>query len=186
DWQPHLARAAELIDVHEAARAARQRLPRNRDMLVLAYALHRLLLSQVLGCAIGDVPLGRDAKGCPRLHGDRLFTSLSHAGQRVAIAVAGAGPVGIDIEPVSRAADMPELAERVAHPDELCELAPLGAHALGEALLAMWVHKEALLKAAGIGLEREMDSFVAPWRVALPLPGDTFPEIGSASSRATE
>ena len=175
DWQPYLARAAELIDVHEAARAARQRLPRNRDMLVLAYALHRLLLSQVLGCAVGDVPLGRDAKGCPRLHGDRLFTSLSHAGQRVAIAVAGAGPVGIDIEPAGRAADMPELAERVAHPDELRELAPLGAHALGEALLAMWVRKEALLKAAGIGLEREMDSFVAPWRVALPLPGDTFP-----------
>src|SRR5690606_13761780 len=146
DWQPYLARAAELIDVHEAARAARQRLPRNRDMLLLAYALHRLLLSQVLGCAIGDVPLGRDAKGCPRLHGDRLFTSLSHAGQRVAIAIAGAGPVGIDVEPISRATDMPELAERVAHPDELRELASLGAHALGEALLAMWVRKEALLK----------------------------------------
>ncbi|MGY1409884.1 MULTISPECIES: 4'-phosphopantetheinyl transferase family protein [unclassified Luteimonas] len=175
DWQPYLSRAAALIDAQEAARVARQRLAPNRDVLVLAYALHRLLLSQVLGCGSGDVPLVRDAKGCPRLRDDRLFTSLSHAGQRVAIAIAGAGPIGIDVEPASRAPDMPELAERVAHPEELRELAYLAPGALGEALLAMWVRKEALLKAAGIGLEREMDSFVAPWGVALALPGDTFP-----------
>jgi len=175
DWQPYLYDAAGLIDVQETARAERQRLRPNRDVLVLAYALHRLLLSQVLGCAIGDVALGRDAKGCPRLRGDRLFTSLSHAGQRVAIAVAGAGPVGIDVESAGRAAEMPELAGRVAHPDELRELSTLAPRVLGEALLSMWVRKEALLKAAGIGLEREMDSFVAPWDVALPLPGETFP-----------
>ena len=175
DWQPWLAQAAALIDVQEAARVARQRLQANREVLVLAYALHRLLLSQVLGCASGDVPLGRDAKGCPRLHDDRLFTSLSHAGQRVAIAIAGAGPVGIDVEPASRAPEMPELAVRVAHPDELRGLAGLAPGALGEALLGMWVCKEALLKAAGIGLEREMDEFIAPCGVALPLPGDTFP-----------
>lgn len=175
DWQPYLSGAAGLIDAQETTRAARQRLWANRDVLVLAYALHRLLLSQVLGCAIGDVALGRDAKGCPRLRGDRLFTSLSHAGQQVAIAVTGGGPVGIDVEPAARAAEMPELAGRVAHPDELRELSTLAPRALGEALLSMWVRKEALLKAAGIGLELEMDSFVAPWDVALPLPGDTFP-----------
>lgn len=175
DWRPYLAQAAALIDAQEAARVARQRLRPNRDVLVLAYALHRVLLSQVLGCASAEVPLARDAKGCPRLRDDRLFTSLSHAGQRVAIAITGAGPVGIDVEPASRAPDMPELAERIAHPDELRELAKLAPGALGEALLALWVRKEALLKAAGIGLEREMDSFVAPWGVALALPGDTFP-----------
>ena len=173
-WWPWLAEAAALIDAEEAARAARQRLQRNREMLVLAYALHRLLLATVLGCTSGDVALGRDAKGCPRLRDDRLFTSLSHAGQRVAIALAGAGPVGIDIEPAGRAPDMPELAARVAHPDELDQLSTLAPGALGEALLAMWVRKEALLKAAGIGLELEMDRFVAPPDVALPLPGDTF------------
>lgn len=173
-WQPCLARAAALIDAEEAARVARQRLQPNREVLVLAYALHRLLLATVLGCASHEVALGRDAKGCPRLRGDRLFTSLSHAGQRVAIAITGAGPVGIDIEPAERAREMPELAQRVAHPDELRELSNLAPGALGEALLAMWVRKEALLKAAGIGLELEMDGFVAPWDVVLPLPGDTF------------
>jgi len=175
DWQPWLAEAAGLIDAQEAARVARQRLQANREVLVLAYALHRLLLSRVLGCASGDVPLRRDAKGCPRLRDDRLFTSLSHAGQRVAIAISGLGPVGIDVEPAERAPEMPELAARVAHPDELRGLAGLEAGALGEALLATWVRKEALLKAAGIGLEREMDEFIAPCGVPLPLPGDTFP-----------
>lgn len=174
-WRHSLTAAAALIDAEESARVARQRLQPNREVLVLAYALHRLLLSQVLGCATGEVPLGRDAKGCPRLRDDLLFTSLSHAGQRVAIAVAAAGPVGIDIEPAGRAPEMPELADRVAHPDEWRALAQLAPDALGEALLAMWVRKEALLKAAGIGLELEMDRFVAPPGVALPLPGDTFP-----------
>lgn len=174
-WQPWLAQATALIDAQEAARVARQRLQPNRDVLVLAYALHRLLLAKVLGCASNEVPLGRDAKGCPRLRGDRLYTSLSHAGQRVAIAITGVGPVGIDVEPLTRAPEMAEMAARVAHPDELRELANLAPAALGEALLAMWVRKEALLKAAGIGLELEMDRFNAPWRVLLPLPGDTFP-----------
>lgn len=174
DWRPFLAQAAVLVDVEERARASRQRRQSNREALVLAYALHRLLLARVLGCASGDVPLGRDAKGCPRLRGDRLFTSLCHAGTRVAIAVAAAGPVGVDVEPVARERDMQELAERVAHPEELRALAGLPPEARSQTLLALWVRKEALLKAAGIGLEVEMDTFVAPCGVALPLPGDTF------------
>lgn len=174
-WQPFLAQAATLADAAESARAARQRLPANRDALVLAYALHRLLLSRILCCAPAEVMLRRDAKGCPRLPGDRLYTSLSHAGRRVAIAAAASGPVGVDIEPGHRAPEMPELAGRIAHPDEMRHLDALPAAALGQALLALWVRKEAFLKAAGIGLEREMDTFPAPEGVALPLPGETFP-----------
>jgi|GEM_PF-441391 len=175
DWQDFLAQAAAMIDAEESARAARQRNPDNRDALVLTYALHRLLLSRLLGCPPDRVAIHRDAKGCPRLRDDALHTSLSHAGRRVAFAATGTGPVGIDIEPDVRARDLPELAERVAHPDEMRQLAELPAQACGALLLELWVRKEALLKAAGIGLEHEMDTFVAPEGVALRLPGDTFP-----------
>jgi len=175
DWQDFLAQAAAMIDAEESARAARQRNPANRDALVLTYALHRLLLSRLLGCPPDRVAIHRDAKGCPRLSADGLYTSLSHAGRRVAFAATAVGPVGVDLEPADRSQDMPELAGRVAHPDELRQLVRLPEEVHGPALLQLWVRKEALLKAAGIGLECEMETFTAPEVVALPLPGTRFP-----------
>ena len=37
-------------------------------------------------------------------------------------------------------------------------------------MLALWVRKEAFLKAAGIGLQREMQTFAAPQNALLELP----------------
>lgn len=51
-----------------------------------------------------------------------------------------------------------------------CRLRRMSARAL----LELWVRKEALLKAAGIGLELEMDHFTAPEATPLPLPGPRF------------
>lgn len=173
-WRAHAQEAAAVIDAAEAARAARQRRVPDRETRVLAYALHRLLLAEVLGCTPAAVPLHRDARGCPRLRDDALFTSLGHAGERIAVAVSALGPVGIDVEPIEHAAGMSELAAQIAHPDELRALRRLDPASLGRELLALWVRKEALLKAAGIGLEREMDTFAAPWALPLPLPEGPF------------
>jgi len=174
DWCRFQDEAPALLDEAEVARARRQRNPRNRDALVLTYALHRLLLSNVLRCAPGEVGVRRDDKGCPRLPGGAWHTSLSHSADRVAFAVSMTGPVGIDIEPADRAAEMDAIAERVVHRDELAALAGLSAVARDRALLDLWVRKEALLKAAGIGLECAMETFTAPVGVPLQLPGERF------------
>src|SRR5690606_35770945 len=84
DWCRFQDEAPALLDEAEVARARRQRNPRNRDALVLTYALHRLLLSNVLRCAPGEVGVRRDDKGCPRLPGGAWHTSLSHSADRVA------------------------------------------------------------------------------------------------------
>lgn len=173
-WHRFHDEALALLDEAEAARARRQRNPRNRDALVLTYALHRLLLSNVLRCAPGEVDIQRDDKGCPRLPGDVWHTSLSHSANHVAFAVSMVGPVGIDLEPADRARDMDSITERVVHRDELDALAGLPADARSHALLDLWVRKEALLKAAGIGLECGMETFSAPVGVPLPLPGERF------------
>lgn len=173
-WRRFQDEALALLDEAEAARAQRQRNPRNRDALVLTYALHRLLLSHVLRCAPGEVDIRRDDKGCPRLPDDAWHTSLSHSAEHAAFAVSMVGPVGIDLEPVDRARDMDSIMERVVHREELGALVGLSADARGHALLDLWVRKEALLKAAGIGLECEMETFSAPMGVPLPLPGERF------------
>ena len=80
-----------------------------------------------------------------------------------------------------RAAMMPSFVTQVVHATRPRALAGLDVHALGPALLAIWVRKEALLKAAGIGLAREMPEFAAPPGRRLRLPaadGDSPP--GSA------
>ena len=171
-WSRWSAETFALLDARERERVLRKRRPDDRELTTLAYAFHRLLLSAVLECPPGEVPLGRDARGCPVVAGDRLLTSLSHADGLVAIAVSSAGPVGIDIEPMTRAGDMGEIAHRVCHPNEQAALAALSGPERERALLSLWVRKEALLKAAGIGMEVEMDRFEAPPDRVLALPGN--------------
>ncbi|MFC5578023.1 4'-phosphopantetheinyl transferase family protein [Lysobacter niabensis] len=171
DWQPWLANAYAMLDARERDRVQGRRAATDRDQLALAYALHRLLLGNALACDAANVPIGRDAAGCPRLSGERLYTSLSHADRVLALVVSATGPVGVDIEPSSRASVMPEIAGRVCHPADTAEIAGLVEPAWAEALLALWVRKEAFLKAAGIGLQREMDTFTAPDNALLALPG---------------
>lgn len=170
-WTGWMPEAMALLSVEERERVQRKRRASDRETTALAYACHRLLLSAVLDCAPGDVPLGRDALGCPMLRGETIRTSLSHADGLVALAVSGGGPVGVDIEPAGRVAGMPEIAARVCHPEELDALAGLPEPDHARALLSLWVRKEALLKAAGIGMEVEMNAFRAPVGRMLPLPG---------------
>ena len=172
-WVGLLGGIDVVIGEAAAQRAARQRIAANRDALLASYALQRLWIAHTLGRAPADVEILRDDKGRPHLADARLHTSLSHADGRVALALTATGPVGVDLEPAARAHDMHELEERVTHPGERPGL-PAGPAARARALLEIWVRKEALLKAAGIGLELEMDRFAAPEAVALPLPGVKF------------
>jgi 4'-phosphopantetheinyl transferase len=169
DWQPWLPDAGNLIDAADRGRVERRRFAADRDDLTLGYALHRLLLGAALGRDATDVPLIRDERGCPRLADGTLWTSLSHVDGYIALAVTAIGPVGIDIELATRAIVMPEIAERVCHPADAAALAGLVPPAWNAALLELWVRKEAFLKAAGVGLEREMNGFPAPENRLLPL-----------------
>jgi 4'-phosphopantetheinyl transferase len=169
-WRPWLDDARLLLDDAEHARVQRKQRARDREELALGYGLHRLVLARLLQRDPAQVALGRDTLGRPCLPDDELHTSLSHADGAVAVAVGHGGCVGIDLERATRAAELPGIAERVWHPDEAPALASLPETQRAAALLALWVRKEALLKAAGIGLAREMDSFRAPAGEVLALP----------------
>lgn len=161
-WHEALPAAAWLLDAEESARVARKRFAHDRERLTLAYAVHRLWLGASLQCDPVMVPLTRDARGAPQVAGTSLHTSLSHSDDAIAIALSAVGPIGVDVEPIGRAQGMAELAERIAHPRELQALASLDGPARDAALLRLWVRKEALLKAAGVGLAWEMTGFEAP------------------------
>lgn len=174
DWRAWDTQALALVDARERGRAERQRQPRHRADLALAYALHRLVLAHVLEVPPAQVPLVRDARGRPVLEGREEQTSLSHAEGLVAVAVSLSGAVGVDIEPSGRAHVMHEIAERICHGAESARIAGCPEEHRGTALLDLWVRKEAFLKAAGVGLEREMDTFSLPAQGTVALhPGGT-------------
>ncbi len=174
EWLPGLAQAERLLDPEERQRVSRLRRRSDAIRRTLGYALNRLVLARLLDCDPERVPLYRDALGAPRLGGDvRAWVSLSHADEHCAIAFSGEGVVGVDIEPVSRRADVAGIAEWICHPDEYEALRSLAAKPRDSALLALWVRKEALLKAAGTGLSIEMAGFTAPPDSTLALPDGT-------------
>lgn len=167
-WMPWLDDADGVLDTGQRQRAARQRLDSAKEELALAYALHRMVLGRALAMPAATVPLERDALGAPRIRGDAWFTSLSHAGGCAGVAVTGTGPVGIDLEPIARAGELPAIAHMVVSDAEASLLAglPLSDRALS--LLATWTRKEAFLKAEGVGLAREMSEFDAADGAILP------------------
>lgn len=178
DWQPWLDDAWELLDTPERQRVSQRRFRQDREALALTYALHRLFVASVLAVPVASVTIGRDADGRPclpghELHGRMLHTSLSHADGVAAFAVCALGPVGVDVEASFRAAELPGIAGSVCHGSELQSLAGFPEPAYSRALLALWVRKEALLKAEGVGLAREMNSFRASAGDAFPLVGRT-------------
>jgi 4'-phosphopantetheinyl transferase len=146
-----------LLNGAETERCGRYRLAADRARFTLAAAL----LRAVAGRATGDDPAAivvdrtchtcGDPHGRPRLPGTRLEASISHSGDIVAVALAEAGPVGVDIEQLS-AADYSDLTSTVCTTVEQRNLYTV------DDFYSYWTRKEAVLKATGEGLARRMTS----------------------------
>ena len=121
----------------------------------LRYAATRAALRQILAQEYGLPPtleMVRNAFGKPMLaDAGGLEFNVSHAGARGLIAVSRAGQVGVDIEktvPLQLAG----LADLVCTPQEQASLARLPMPAQRAEFFRLWVGKEAVLKAAGVGI----------------------------------
>ncbi|MFJ9984578.1 4'-phosphopantetheinyl transferase family protein [Streptomyces globisporus] len=141
-----------LLAPWERRRLAGIRVPARRDDVVAARLLLRLCASRVTGLPPGDVApaqrcpgCGRDGHGRPYLP-DRpgLGASFSHA-DGLAAAVVGPGPVGIDVEPLTRRPGPVSVLRRLLPHDEVD--AACAEPDPGPALLRLWVRREALFKA---------------------------------------
>ncbi|MER5755698.1 4'-phosphopantetheinyl transferase superfamily protein [Streptomyces sp. NPDC002088] len=131
-------------------------------------AVRRILADHYLGCPPAAIRFGRHL--CPRCadgtHGrpkvvapaTRLDFSLSRSGPYWLLAVTAGGQVGIDIE-VHGGRDLGGMAEVALSDGELAALEAAGSEQEREAFfLRSWTRKEAILKAAGIGIVAELRS----------------------------
>jgi 4'-phosphopantetheinyl transferase len=155
-----LARVAAVLNEDEQRRAGRFRFDRDRRRFIF----RRAFLRTILGCYLGVDPARlrfRDTTyGKPELvgRGDLRFNASSS--QDLAVyAIARGRAVGIDVERVAAAPWSLALAERFFSPGEVRALRSLDRSLQATAFFRCWTRKEALLKAAGVGLSLALDSF---------------------------
>ena len=137
-----------LLDAVERGRREALRQPADRDRFTAAAALLRLVIAGETGLTPQGVPVRRTCERCgrphgrPRIDGYDVHVSISHSGERVGVAVAGA-PVGVDVEQI-RPVSLADLAPHTLGPDE-----PAPDHA---GFFTYWARKESAVKATGDGL----------------------------------
>lgn len=148
----------------ETARLQRFRQPADRWRLLLGRSILRLMFAEDHGIPAADIVL--TAKGKPVLaesHGNPLDFSITHDGPWVAVGITTRGLIGIDISQTSHFQDWAALAPGYLDPSELRQLRDLPASEVPLAAARLWTAKEAILKAAGYGLELD------PRRIVLEL-----------------
>jgi 4'-phosphopantetheinyl transferase len=154
------ADAVELLDADERIRANAFRTCELQDAFVAAHALVRTALS-----AYADVDPRRwrytfGAKGQPQLVDPPidLRFSLSHSGERAAVAIGVGAPLGLDLEAVDRTEDPMPLAERFFTSAEAALLRSRPEAERPGCFTTLWTVKEAVLKAEGVGLSTRLSS----------------------------
>jgi 4'-phosphopantetheinyl transferase len=123
----------------------------------------RDILGRYLGVGAGQVEFTLDQYGKPSLGGEGargdLRFNMSHSGELALYAVAAGRDVGVDVECTGREFDFDGIAERFFSPAEAAEIQALAAGQRAQAFFNCWTRKEAYIKARGLGLFLELDSF---------------------------
>jgi 4'-phosphopantetheinyl transferase len=131
-----------------------------RHRSILGAALLRWAVADRVGIEPATFQVDRTCPTCSLQHGrpqlggaaQDWFVSVTHAGSLVGVALTQAGPVGLDVEPVTDRDYVPlcdaMLAPGEPRPDSLHEF------------LVYWTRKESVLKATGDGLTRPMTDAV--------------------------
>jgi 4'-phosphopantetheinyl transferase len=149
------------LDETERGRLVRLRRAEDRDRFATSRALLKDVVAAVAGVRPAAVRLGYTCARCGRPHGRPVVlgpaevvdrhVSLSHAGDRVVVAVTTVGPVGVDVEPAD-AGSFAGFSEVALTDAEAGWVGQAPAPQRDRFRTAYWVRKESVLKATGQGL----------------------------------
>jgi len=160
DHAEEQAACLELLTPEERERAARFFRPTDANGFVLARGLLRRILGKYLDRPPTEIRFARNGNGKPFLENHPLEFNLSHSREHTLLAVTAGRHVGIDIEFRRKNLNMNAIAERWFSPeDQACFQStenPCGV------FFDIWAQKEAYVKALGIGIYKELQTFSVP------------------------
>jgi 4'-phosphopantetheinyl transferase len=175
---PAKAEFEAVLSPQEVERAGSFRFDSDRDSYIVEHGVLRSLLAAYVGVEPHSLMIRSDARGKPYLSGiaGRKIPqfSLSSSDCRSAFAFSLSGSIGVDIEKIRTIEEMEGIALRHFTPNEK-ELVLNGQmEARVRSFYRIWTRKEAVLKAHGVGLLKDLDSVdvggregTGPWAVAL-------------------
>ncbi len=161
---PELAAESAILSDEEHARCDRMLAAVDRRDFTAAHGLLRRVLSSHGGVAPEDWRFVTDERGKPSIvpeqAGDPSLTfSLSHTRGLVACAVARAPLLGLDVEAISERSASPDVASRFFAPAEVEMLRSHPRETYADRFIEVWTLKESYIKALGVGLGQQLDSF---------------------------
>lgn len=151
-----------LTDV-ELDRHSGYRKPDDRRRFLTGRVLAKTVVGDHLGIPAPDVVFDAACEDCGKQHGppripdSTLRLSISHAGDRVGLAIADGVQLGLDVESTTRRAD-DGLLDYALSAAERAAVAELSDVNRTHAFFRYWTAKEALMKATGKGLRIPLTS----------------------------
>lgn len=131
-----------------------------RERSVLSYAYARLIISRYAGVPPQDLRFGRGVRGKPFLLAPAdLHFNISHSEELFACGVTRRCALGVDVESVRPLRDAGAIAARYFTEGEAREVLARAGDELHRAFFRCWTRKEAVIKATGEGLYRDLHSF---------------------------
>jgi len=137
-------------------------------------AAARAALDRVVATYAPEAHVVHRAGRRPEVRGAPLHVSLAHTSALAVAAITRAVEIGVDVEPVRAAPPRAVLAQLLTD-RETAAVSALQPSARGRAFTRAWVRKEAVLKAAGVGLSLDPRWFEVgidrPPKKPVTLPG---------------
>ncbi|WP_460404663.1 4'-phosphopantetheinyl transferase family protein [Actinophytocola sediminis] len=171
---PATPRLLGLLDDHERTRYGNYRREIDQLRFLTGRTLIRAVTADLLGIEPAAVTIDASCYDCGKPHGKPRVVapgapevSISHSGQRVALAVVAGAPVGVDVEEI-RDAEVDGLARIAFSAVEQERFGQVPAPALLSAFFTYWARKEAVVKATGKGMSVAMSSFTLAAHDAAP------------------
>lgn len=164
DLPQHRIQALERILANdELTRAARFRFARDHIHFIAARGLLRTILARYLLREPHTLTFSYNAYGKPCLaqmpQNYELSFNLTHAHGMALYAITRNCAVGVDVEYIQRQMEWESVAERFFSPYEVRMLKAVSPDMRHVAFFNCWTRKEAYIKARGMGLSLELDSF---------------------------
>jgi 4'-phosphopantetheinyl transferase len=149
-----------LLNSEELERAAKFMKPADAEGFILGRGLLRRILADSLKTDPSGLQFSRNAQGKPFLNDKRLEFNVSHSRDRLLIAVTDGRAVGVDIEFRRKGLNIETIAKRWFSPQEHAFLQTLKNPMDG--FFEIWAKKEAYVKALGIGIYKDLNTFTVP------------------------
>lgn len=180
-----------LLLADEMERAGRFRFDRDRLLFLTARGMLRILLGRYLKADPRSFRFAAGEFGKPMLaesagiSAGAMEFNVAHSGTRVLLGFAHR-PVGVDVELAESDREFLSIARRYFSPREQQELRALPPELTARGFYNAWSRKEAFLKATGIGLSQNLDTFDVSLDPRLPAALLEVRDLALAAGKSAE